>query len=169
MVRRFESCLLHDLSSTTRCHIGVAGTPEFHAREFINVVRVGDAVATNGVDRFVEQAEHDDDVIAVFLFGSAARGEKTARDIDVCLVLGPHIPLESASKKRLEYLKSHDLDVQIFQALPIVIRRRILKEGKVLFSKDDDALYAIANTTIRSYTYFHHAYQTYLEGVQTGP
>lgn len=67
--------------------------------------------------------------------------------------------------KRLEYVKFHDLDIHVFQSLPIPIRSRVLKEGKILLSKDEDSLYEIANTTIRSYTYFRRIYEIYLEGV----
>lgn len=121
---------------------------------------------TPPLDRLVEQAEGDPEVMAVFLFGSAARGEAAPSDVDVCLVLAGSPGREAASEKRLEYLANFDLDVQVFQSLPLPVRQRVLKEGRVLLSKDDDALYELAAFTIRACTYFRPAYETYLEGVR---
>lgn len=63
----------------------------------------------------------------MLLFGSSARGDATpASDVDVCLVLAPrvHSTLEIA-EKNVSYLGDVDLDVQVFQALPLHIRRRV--------------------------------------------
>ncbi|MDQ7858639.1 MAG: nucleotidyltransferase domain-containing protein [Armatimonadota bacterium] len=116
------------------------------------------------VDRVVEDARADPAVLAVMLFGSAARGEATAAsDLDVCLVLAPTVtdPLEH----RLRYLGRHDLDLQVFQALPLPVRSRVLKEGRVLFVRDEDALYEIAFRTIKAYEDFKHIHRMYLDAV----
>ena len=121
------------------------------------------------MDKLLEMAHQDDDVLAVLLFGSVARGEQTPlSDIDICLVLIPqnksyrNIDL---SYKRLEYLKQFDMDIQIFQQLPIYIRRRVLKEGKVLFVRDEDTLYDLAIRTAKAFEDFKHIYYAYLEEV----
>src|SRR5262245_25232134 len=84
--------------------------------------------ATRQLERFLSVAHSDHDVLAVILFGSVARGDQTpASDVDVCLVLQPrkYIPL-ALSRKKLAYLKQGDLDIHIFQQLPLYIRRRVL-------------------------------------------
>jgi predicted nucleotidyltransferase len=94
------------------------------------------------LERLLSSASADPEILAVILFGSSARDEMTASsDIDICLVfrLGKADRL-ALSRKRLEYAES-DIDVQIFQFLPIYIRRRVLKEGKVLFCRDEEELY----------------------------
>jgi predicted nucleotidyltransferase len=126
------------------------------------------------VDRLPAQACQDADVLAVLLYGSVARGEQTAgSDIDVCLVLMPRsTPYESAilSRKRLDYLAQFDLDVQIFQALPLYIRSRVLKEGQVLFVRDEDLLYALAFRTAQAFEDFKPIYYRYLEQIaHVGP
>ena len=74
------------------------------------------------------------------------------------------------SRKRLEYLAQFDLDVQIFQALPLYIRSRILKEGKVLFVRDEDLLYDLAFRTAQAFKDFKPIYYRYLEQVaHVGP
>jgi predicted nucleotidyltransferase len=127
---------------------------------------------TQQIERLLSTAQDDHDVLAVILFGSAARGDQTpASDVDVCLVLQPRTyhPL-ALSRKKLAYLKQGDLDVHIFQQLPLYIRRRVLKEGKVLFERDTDALYKLAFRTAQAFEDFKSIYNTYLaEVARAGP
>jgi len=124
---------------------------------------------TADVNRLLTKARQDVDVLAVVLFGSAARGEQTlGSDIDVCLVLVPYTTprtCASSAGKRLEYLAHVDLDVHIFQGLPLYIRRRVLKEGRILFVRDEDRLYEIAVRTAQAFEDFKHIYYHYLEQV----
>ncbi|MBI4591297.1 MAG: nucleotidyltransferase domain-containing protein [Candidatus Rokubacteria bacterium] len=126
-----------------------------------------DTVAHSALARLIARAKSDPEVLAVILFGSRARGDASPEsDFDVCLVLG----VESASKlagvqKRLEYLAEADLDLAVFQHLPLHIRSRVLKEGTVLFVRDEDALYALATRTARAFEGFRHIYRHYLDQV----
>src|SRR5262245_65099183 len=94
----------------------------------------------------IERAQHDLDVLGVIVFGSRARGDAGPRsDIDVCLVLEPRASCGiAASRRRLEYLAGREIDLAIFQQLPLYLRHRILKEGRVLFVRDEDRLYDLA-------------------------
>ncbi len=120
--------------------------------------------------RLVARAERDSDVLAVLLFGSRARGDTgPASDIDVCLVLESEDgSRELAGRKRLEYLSEFDLDLAVFQLLPLRIRSRVLKEGRVLFVRDEDALYAVACRTARAWEAFRHIHRRYLDEVARG-
>jgi predicted nucleotidyltransferase len=122
------------------------------------------------IERLLRQAERDPSVLAVIVFGSAARGDFTAEsDIDVCLVLPPGSDDRlSLSQKRLAYLENVDLDVCVFQQLPLYIRVRVLKEGKVLLSRDDDLLYELAFRTARAFEDFKPRYHAYLAEVARG-
>ncbi len=124
--------------------------------------------AARQLERLIERARHDTDVLAVFHFGSRARGEAgPGSDLDVCLVLNPssHTGRPNLGGKRLDYLKDFDLDVSIFQELPIYVRRRILKEGRVLFARDEDRLYEVAYRTAQAFEDFRHIYDAYLDQV----
>ena len=112
------------------------------------------------------RAGKDKDILAVMLFGSYARGERY-RDVDVCLVLAPHGSAK-AFDKRLEYSEYKDLDVSIFQEIPLYVRKRILKEGIVKLCKDEDALYDLAFKTIQEFELFKPGYELYLKGVAGG-
>lgn len=121
---------------------------------------------TDPLKKLVSKAEKDRDVLAVVIYGSYARGEKYG-DIDVCLVLDPQVHA-NAFEKRLGYSGHRNIDVNIFQALPLYIQKRILQEGIVALCKDEDALYDIAIKAVKEFELFKPKYELYLEGVANG-
>jgi hypothetical protein len=122
--------------------------------------------AKKELEALLEQAGQDNDVLALILFGSAAKGEVSDRsDIDVCLVLRPkRWDVEELAQKRFEYLH-FDLDVKLFQQLPLYVRSKVLREGVVLLVKDEDQLYEIAIRTAKEFEDFKHIYHDYLEAI----
>lgn len=119
------------------------------------------------VRQVLARAENDDEVVAVLLFGSMARHEADPiSDVDICLVLRPgKYGALALSHKRLDYLKEGDADIHIFSQLPLYVRRRVLKEGKILLCHDEDALYEMAFRTAQAFEDFKHIYYGYLEEV----
>ncbi len=71
------------------------------------------------------------------------------------------------SQKKMEYLNLFDADVQIFQQMPLYIKKRIIREAKVLFCRDEDELYSITFRTIAEFEDFRHTYYDYLEEVES--
>lgn len=124
----------------------------------------------NGIEALLVRAREDPDVLAVILFGSRARGEAApSSDTDVCLVLeGRHYEPLVLSKKKLDYLAIGDLDVQVFQQLPLYVRSRILREERLLLVKDEERLYDLAFRTARAFEGFRHHYDAYLKEVAGG-
>ncbi len=122
------------------------------------------------LEKFLERVRRDEDVLAVFLFGSVVRAEQNSlSDIDLCIVLEPQSrPVESVklSYKRLDYLKDFSFDIQIFQQLPIYIRRRVLKEGRLVFVRDETRLYELAIRSAQAFEDFRPIYLSYLEEVE---
>lgn len=124
---------------------------------------------TKNIEQLIEYASQDSDVVSVILFGSAARSEHNIQsDVDICIVLRRlNYSKIYLSEKKLKYLSVFgDLDIQIYQQLPVYIRQRILKEGKVLFCKNEDELYEIAFDTIQKYEDFKHIYEYYLNEIK---
>ncbi len=109
----------------------------------------------------------DKEIIAVFLFGSYARGERY-RDIDLCLILDKKYNNLKMAKKRLKYssFAPNNIDIQIFQQLPIYVRKRVLKEGKKLLCKNEDALYDIAFATMKEFGFYKKIYDAYLDSME---
>jgi predicted nucleotidyltransferase len=124
-------------------------------------------IGHHGLARLVARAKNDPQVLALILFGSRARGDASTRsDVDVCLVPGDQdTSALDCARKRLEYLADADVDLTVFPQLPLVVRSRILKEGTVLFVRDEDALYALAARTARAFENFRHIHRAYLDQV----
>lgn len=131
---------------------------------------MSDCRAEQDAARLLDAVRDDDVVLAVILFGSQARREGTPlSDLDICLVLNPNRYSElELSEKRLHYLKSFDFDIQIFQQLPVFIRTRVLRDGRVLFCRDEQELYDVAFRTSQRFEDYRHIYNGYLEEVASG-
>ena len=86
----------------------------------------------------IQRVQGKPEVLAVRLFGSAARGEEHSNsDFDIRLVLQPgSYRRPDLTNKRLDYLAAFPIDVQVFQELHLHMRSPILKEGQVLFCRN---------------------------------
>lgn len=120
------------------------------------------------IECLIDKAKKNKKIIAFALFGSSLKGK--GRDVDVCVFLDKKLPNKEMSKIRFELLShcKEGIDIQIFQQLPIYIRSRIMKEGKIIFSKDDNRLYEIAFETINEFNMFKKLYDIYLNKVANG-
>lgn len=118
------------------------------------------------LDGLLHEASSDMNVLAVILFGSVARGESNSSlsDVDICIMLIPkkynHIEL---SHVKLKYSSLTDFDINIFQQIPLYIKHRVLKEGRILYCKDEKLLYSTALRTAKDFEDFRHIYRSYLE------
>ena len=79
------------------------------------------------LQRLLAAVRQDPHILALLRFGSAARGQQVSRsDLDICLILAPETKPydpQRLAEKRLEYLNCNcDLDLHIFQQLPLYIR-----------------------------------------------
>ncbi len=119
------------------------------------------------IDKIVKTVEKDSQILGLLLFGSVARGEGyEGSDMDLCLVLMPRsYQAIELSRKKLEYRREFDLDIQVFQQMPLYIKRRVLRDGEVLFCRDIDQLYEVAFMVIREFAHFERIYLDYLEEV----
>jgi len=78
-------------------------------------------------------------VSCIFLFGSQANG-KARKDSDTDIA----VLTKDCSEKdiaRIRGYSSEKVDISIFSKLPLIIQFRVLKEGKILFCKDEKQLY----------------------------
>ncbi len=119
------------------------------------------------LNKLVTIIKHDSQILAIFLFGSAVRDERYEdSDVDICLLMNEdsHTSMEFF-QKRMSYLKLFNMDIQIFQQLPLYIKIRIIKEGKILFCRNEDRLYEILFRTIQEFSDFEHIYRDYLKEV----
>lgn len=115
----------------------------------------------------LKMAKKDKEILAVIVFGSFARKERF-EDIDICLVLAREYDSLKMSKKAMQFSIADNFDVHVFQQLPLYIRMRVLKEGKVIFCRNKDILYDLAFLTIREFEDFKPIYQKHVEAVLHG-
>jgi predicted nucleotidyltransferase len=98
----------------------------------------------------IDELRANDHTLALILFGSVARGDaRKDSDIDLCIVTSRDIP--EPDKMDLLSYGSGNIDVSFFWDLPVTIRFRVIREGKVLFCKDTLELNGIKADTVREY------------------
>lgn len=103
----------------------------------------------NVLDRVISHIPKEH-VIAILLYGSVARGEeKPISDIDLCVVTERGIP--RAERERILSHASPSLDITLFWDLPLPIRYRVLREGRLLWGEEGLALHRIRRATLRCY------------------
>ena len=91
-----------------------------------------------------------EEVVALVLFGSCARGQaRSISDIDLCIVTQRDLP-QSDRWDLLSY-GSEGIDLTLFWDLPVTIRFRVIREGRVLFCKDTLRFHRIQAQTVREY------------------
>jgi len=98
----------------------------------------------------------------IILFGSAAEGNLTEEsDIDICIYFdGSKIEGERFRLKLLSELPDY-FDVQIFNSLPIFVRKEVLK-GKPVFIADRDFTYEIFYKTLEEFEDFRKYLYDYI-------
>ncbi len=98
------------------------------------------------MDRKISEIERDfadfkDKVFAVILFGSFARGEQTEKsDIDICIVAKEKEKIREIWNRILESGLTDKYDIKIFELLPIRLKIEIIKDGRIIFCKDEKKL-----------------------------
>jgi len=85
-----------------------------------------------------------DDILAILLYGSVAKGEDTLRsDIDICIVApsfkDKNSLLNEIYRKVDVYFKKYD--VRFFEELPLYIQINIIENNMIIYSKNVYELY----------------------------
>jgi len=87
------------------------------------------------INKLVKASSKIKGVNAVVLFGSQATGKNNKNsDIDLCF-FGK---LKDKDKLSIQRIFPEKYDISFFNELPIWIKTRVFKEGKVLFLKDKE-------------------------------
>ncbi len=101
------------------------------------------------ISKIIEIIKSHPNVIAIYLFGSYAKGEATPlSDIDIADTLENPTPESEAD---IGSLSSPEIDVVLFHRLPLHIRYEVLKYGKEIFVRDEEKLLEIKLKVMREY------------------
>jgi len=94
-------------------------------------------------------------VDAIYLFGSyAAESTRPFSDIDISVIVNKDIPKEK--KEEMLGNSSLQIDISLFYDLPLNIQFRVIKDGKLLYYKDELLTHRIKVKTINDYLDFKH-------------
>lgn len=91
-------------------------------------------------------------VNSIILFGSQANGKaREDSDIDIAVITDK---INDKEGMKIIGYSNDKIDISLFSRLPILIQFRVLKEGKVLFCRDEKYFNTIRFETIREYLDF---------------
>lgn len=98
----------------------------------------------------------------VIFYGSRAQRTQTeASDLDICVYYkGKEEEMSRFRLKLLSRLPSY-CDVQIFQQLPLYVRKEVLR-GRVIYARDRRFLHDVALKTIRDFESFRPRFYDYI-------
>ena len=101
------------------------------------------------ISKIIEIIKSHPNVIAIYLFGSHAKGEATPlSDIDIAVIMENPTPESEAD---IGSLSSPEIDVVLFHRLPLHIRYEVFKYGKEVFVRDEEKLLEIKLKVMREY------------------
>ena len=120
-------------------------------RKAVLIQGVSDELMTaTGIGPVIRELRNRENIIAVILFGSVARDKAgPLSDIDLCIVTSREI--SGSEKHDLLSYGSRKIEVSLFYDLPLPIRFRVIREGKLLFCRDPLTLHRIVAKTVRQY------------------
>ncbi len=89
------------------------------------------------IDKLTSKLKKFGFVHSIILFGSRARATETYKsDIDICIIPEPDIEVSLKDRISLNNLVPENIDISLFDELPVYIRKRIFLEGQVLYTED---------------------------------
>jgi uncharacterized protein len=99
------------------------------------------------------------EVVAVYLFGSAARGTRGRRsDVDIAVLTRARETSQRRSRFLVEYVQAacdalgtDDVDVVLLHRAPVALRHEVFREGKPLLVRDPEALTRFRLESSREY------------------
>lgn len=121
------------------------------------------------VPRLVEAVLEDEEIEAVYLFGSRASGDSgPLSDIDIAFLLRSGIARERIFAKELELISlagnclgTEEVSVVMLDASPLAMRFEVIRGARLLFDRDPAFRLAFEVGVIREYLDFRRALDYY--------
>lgn len=100
----------------------------------------------------VERISRKKEVEAIYLFGSRATGRvRSDSDYDLAVLTKK---ISRNKELGIIALGNNLFDISIFWRLPLVIQFRVLKEGKLLFSRNEQSIMQAKRNVVKKYLDF---------------
>ena len=101
------------------------------------------------LSKIIETIKAHPNVIAIYLFGSHAKGEATPlSDIDIAVIMENPTP---ESEAEIGSLASPQIDVVLFHRLPLHIKHEVFKYGREIFVRNEEKLLEVKLEVMREY------------------
>jgi len=121
------------------------------------------ATLSETVQRVIAEVQQHPKVVAVFLFGSWARGEQMPiSDVDIAVLLDNPDKRDEAD---IGSMCSPTIDLVLFHRLPVRMQFQVLKEGQPLFVRDEEKLIETTFQVMRLYHEMEWMYRRYYEEI----
>ncbi len=118
------------------------------------------------LDKLIEKVKVYPEVIAIFIFGSHAKGlVKPLSDIDIAVILKDRISKKVEAD--IGSMHSEKIDLVLFHRLPLNIQFEIFKYGKEIFCRDREALLEIRRKVLREYIEMSEMYARIKKRIMT--
>ena len=112
--------------------------------------------------RLVDSLARDQDVEAVWLFGSRARGDADAlSDVDIAVLARADLSLDDLFDKQLDWttiavgsLETDEVGVQVVNRLPVAVRYSMLRDARLLWARTPETAADFLAGTIREFLDF---------------
>ncbi|MEO0269864.1 MAG: nucleotidyltransferase domain-containing protein [candidate division WOR-3 bacterium] len=115
------------------------------------------------INNIIKRLKEHPKVVAVYIFGSYAKGYKNINsDIDIAVIM-KDISFEDEAEIGSMYSKK--IDLVLFHKLPLYIQFEVLKYGKEIFVKDEEYLKEIKFKVLREYHEMQRYYQMMKESI----
>jgi predicted nucleotidyltransferase len=135
-------------------------------RENMEKVNMAKSNDIENINKVISKLKKSRFVHSIILFGSRARGtEKEKSDIDICIIPKPDIEVSLKDRIALNNLMPENIDVSLFDDLPVYIRKRVFLEGRVLYTEDMYHILTLAKINDLEYERYKSLKQNYHENV----
>ena len=114
------------------------------------------------IEKIAREISKIRNVKAIYLFGSqASKKAGPLSDIDICIIGN----LTKNQEEKVLKFSSENLDISFFNKLPIMIKFRVLREGKPLIIKDKKFIDSLKISTIKKYFDFKYIINKYCDEI----
>lgn len=117
------------------------------------------------LEKIKKALRKEQNILFAYAYGSFGRGEKDFNDIDIAVFLSK-IPKNSASYEsklgqNLEKEIGKPVEARIMNSMPLLLKSRVFKEGKTVFSRNKKARVSFETALMSSYLDFSHLMQEF--------
>ncbi len=111
----------------------------------------------------------DPGIIFAYLHGSFINND-SFRDIDVGIYIRTRKDFffESELSHELSGLTGHEVEVKVINTAPVAFQMAVIREGKLLFSADDDVRTGFIEEVGRRYREYSHFRNIFMEAIGAG-